>query len=129
MMTVLKYFMLIPNLIILIWKKPATESFNSRVNGLQPAILLKRTPTSLLSWETLVQRFYCEICKPFYIEHLGCLLLKFSQDSFFIREHYWVNCFCLMKNKLLNSFMKEAVIIQKLVQWFALQINGLVSIW
>ena len=28
-----------------------------------------------------------------------------------------------------NSFMTEAIILQKPVHWFDLQINGLVSIW
>ena len=34
-----------------------------------------------------------------------------------------------MKVKYLNTFMTEAVIIQKRVHWFAEQINGQLSIW
>ena len=64
-----------------------------------------------------------EVCNFAYeITICSCLLnYKKAAHKLFNDPHFVLNWF--------NPFMTEAVIIWKLIHWFAKQINGLVSIW
>ena len=61
------------------------------------------------------------------------LVVKSDASFSNIGNHYYNLWFPTKINTwasiVVNSFMTEAVTIQKPVHWFALQINGLVSIW
>ena len=104
----------------------------------------------IYSQETPTQVFSCEHCEilrtPFFTEHFLWLLLYlitgksnksiffFSYKSVFVifswRDWFQIfTCQFLANIYLFNSFMTETVIIQKPAHWFALQINGLVSLW
>ena len=84
---------------------------------------------------------YCFYCLCYYIVSvINLLLLLFLQTqscncylnmtcSFCVCVYIIdsVGCY-VISSVVLNTFMMEAVIIQKPIQWFAEQINGLVSI-
>ena len=58
----------------------------------------------------------------FMNENLG------SKKANYALQHVTTDSWCLVDEECLESFMTEVLIIQKPVQWFAEQINGLVSI-
>ena len=92
----------------------------------------------LLSFCLILCQFQPSIAYKSAVYKKGCKLLKFFSTIFFflhIRETSFYASYLVQVIRhsgtwrAFNSFMTEAVIIEKPVHWFAPQINGLVSVW
>ena len=55
-----------------------------------------------------------------------CAVSNFARKKFYLRHIETITKYCI---PIINIFMTEVPIINKTIHWFALQINGLVSLW